>query len=111
MTMKSVFAEHGVCHPQGAAGAAFKRDMAKDQEKCAEYRGLVGHAQKANFRAKWAKVKLEEATLQLEQLQMNKCESHTQETVAVGTYLPFKRIWDAEGADQEGYAALRGTQS
>jgi hypothetical protein len=110
MKVKPLFVEHVVCHPQGAAGVAFKRDLAKDPDQNAEYRGLSGHAEKAEFRAKWAKVKLEEAELQLQKLQTTKCESHTQETVAVGTYLPFKKIWDMEGSDQEGYAALRGIQ-
>ena len=110
MTVAPIFVEHGVCHTQGAAGLAFNRDMAKDPESKAEYTKLTGHAEKADFRAKWAKLKLVEAEEKLEAMQMDKCESHTQETVAVGTYLPFKKIWDQEGADHDGYVAFRGTQ-
>ena len=96
--------------PPGAVGLAFNRDVAKDPEGKAEYAKLTGHAEKANFRAKWAKLKLEEAEAKLDTMQMDKCESHTQETVAVGTYMPFKKIWDQEGTDHDGYVAFRGTQ-
>ena len=107
MTVNPVVVEHGVCHPQGPIGKAFRRDLEKDQELKDKYQGLVGHQEKATFRKKWASMKIEQ--LELQQLQ-TKSETHSRETATLGTYLPFKKIWDQEGQDEEGFVAFRGTQ-
>ena len=109
MTVNPVFVEHGVCHPQGPGAQAFRRELENDQELRDEYQGLRGHQSKASFRSKWARAKLEQAELELKQLQ-TKSESHSHETATQGTFLPFKKIWDQEGQDEEGFVAFRGTQ-
>ena len=107
MTVNPVVVEHGVCHPQGPIGQAFRRDLEKDQELKDKYQGLVGHQEKAAFRKKWASMKIEK----LEKMQLQtESEIHSRETATLGTYLPFKKIWDQEGQDEEGFVAFRGTQ-
>lgn len=93
--------------PPGTVGTTFQRDLGKDKELSAKYRGLQGHAQKAEFRLKWAKNKLVEAEMKLEE--MTKTETHSHQEVTTGTYLPFRRVWEMEGQDNEGYLAFRST--
>jgi hypothetical protein len=68
-----------------------------------EYKGLIGNAAKEAFRSRWAAAKLKEAE---SKLQMLKSECHQQEHSTTGTYLPFKRVWDMEGSDKDGYLAF-----
>ena len=109
MTVNPVFAEHGVCHPQGPVAQAFRRELENDQELRDKYQGLPGHQEKASFRKKWASMMLEQAELELKRLQ-TKSESHSRETAAQGTYLSFEKIWDQEGQHEEGFVAFRGIQ-
>jgi hypothetical protein len=47
-------------------GKAFKRDLQADPEKSKQWEGLQGHAQKAEFRKRWAEEKLERAVKSLD---------------------------------------------
>ena len=76
--------------------------MAKDSDKAKEYRGLVGRQAKAQFRAKWVAQKLEAA-----ERKMNKVQKHVITDQTDGTYLPFKKLWEAEGSDNAGFKACR----
>ena len=57
---------------------------------------------KRKYRLKWAKKKLKEIQKE-EYLE----KEHLSETdLREGTYLPFRKLWEAEGLDEEGYQAL-----
>ena len=84
----------------GPAGLSFQRFLKKGGNQADEYRGLQGHAAKKEFRQKWAAEKLLEA--QKKQVKTNKLV-HSE--LSTGTYMSFKRIWDAGGSDMEGLKA------
>jgi len=96
---------HSDMLPKGAMAARLRRELIKDQDKALEFKGLVGNEAKAQFRQNWANEKLKAARRKLDLL---KEQSLQQSEEVHGTYLPFRRIWDQEGADMEGYMALRG---
>jgi hypothetical protein len=85
----------------GAVGQSFTRALAKDSELKEAYSILVGHEAKQNFRLNWAKLELREA-----EKKAIKTKSHTKEQKVVGTYMPFRRLWDHEGQDRAGFKAL-----
>ena len=85
----------------GAVGQCFARDLKKDKELCHDYKGLVGRAAKAAFRQRWAQSRMEAASRAC-----TKEEKHTFAEEAAGQYLPFKRIWELEGADKAGFQAI-----
>ena len=84
----------------GTCGKIFNRELKNDPSMQNAYSQLVGQQKKQEFRAQWAQQKLEEAQRTCEKIQ-----SHIQEESVVGTYLPFRRIWDMEGGDQAGLEA------
>lgn len=98
---------HSDMLPKGAMAARLRRELIKDKDKALEFKGLVGNQAKAQFRKNWATEKLKAARRKLELL---KEQSLTASEEVHGTYLPFRRIWDQEGADMEGYMALRGAK-
>jgi hypothetical protein len=63
---------------------------------------LQGHAAKAEFRRKWCEAKLEEA--KKAQIQEKR---HTITESTNGSYLSFRKIWEAEGLDEDGFKALQ----
>ena len=75
--------------------------MKKDTKEALEYRNLVGRKAKAEFRAKWAELKLEAA-----QKKAVKEQRHEMSEYAHAQHTPFKKLWDAEGSDQAGFRAI-----
>ena len=94
---------HCVTLIKGAMGAKFRRELSKDQQMLEEFKGLCGHEAKAKFRQDWASEKLKRAQKKLEVMKEQSLAS-TEEVH--GIYLPFKKIWEQEGSDMEGYGAL-----
>ena len=84
----------------GQVGQEFKRHLGADPLAKGEYDKLVGHKSKQAFRNKWAESRLEEA-----KREATKTESHSLEESVQGVYLPFRRLWDMEGADMAGFQA------
>ena len=72
-------------------GGRLRRELSKDKAKLEEFKGLVGHEAKAQFRMDWASEKLKGAQKKLGLL---KQQSLTTSDEVHGTYLPFRRIWD-----------------
>ena len=82
-------------------GQTFQREMAKQTEAASEYKLLVGQEAKKEWRNKWLVQKLNAA--------IKKSIKKAKFTVTdekVGSYLPFRRVWEAEGLDADGYRAL-----
>jgi hypothetical protein len=90
----------------GIVTQAFHRAMKADPEALKSYTTLQGNQAKKAFRTKWAESQLEAA-----EKVATKTKAHTLEQSAVGVYLPFRRIWDAEGADFSGYKAYHSTHT
>lgn len=88
----------------GLAGQSFGRVLKKDKEMQAEYKKLTGHQAKEEFRLKWAELEVRAA-----ERAAVKTKTHSQEETCIGTYRPFRRIWEAEGQDSEGFQAPDGT--
>ena len=88
----------------GMAGQSFRRGLQKDKEMQAEYKKLTGHQAKEEFRLKWAELEVQAA-----ERASVKTKTHSQEETCIGTYRPFRRIWEAEGQDSEGFQASDGT--
>ena len=88
----------------GLAGQSFSRVLKKDKEMQAEYKKLTGHQAKEEFRLKWAELEVRAA-----ERASVKTKTHSQEETCIGTYRPFRRIWEAEGQDSEGFQASDGT--
>ena len=75
--------------------------MGKDTSDAEEYRSLTTRPAKLEFRQRWVAQKLAEA----ERRQIKKTvQMESSETI--GTYMSFRRIWDAEGSDRAGYQAI-----
>lgn len=89
---------------KGNVGQCFQRDLKKDPSLKDTYNGLVGHKAKSEFRAKWASMKMESAMSLKEKLETTRHKEKVE-----GTYMSFKRIWDQEGADADGFQAETGT--
>ena len=84
-----------------SVGQSFQREMAKSTEEAQEYRGLLTHEAKKEWRQKWLKRKFDGA--------MKKYQKKTKMTIleqTEGVYLPFRRVWEMEGLDQDGLKAL-----
>ena len=88
----------------GLAGQSFGRVLKRDKELQAEYKKLTGHQAKEEFRLKWAELEVRAA-----ERKSVKTKTHSQEETCIGTYRPFRRIWEAEGQDSEGFQAPDGT--
>lgn len=88
----------------GMAGQVFHRALKKDKEMQAEYQKLTGNQAKEEFRLKWAELEVRAA-----ERSAVKQKTHSQEETCIGTYRPFRRIWEAEGQDSEGFQAPDGT--
>jgi 3-oxoacyl-[acyl-carrier-protein] synthase III len=76
--------------------------MRKGSAEAEDYKKLIGHAAKAEFRRKWCEAKLQEA----QKLQIQE-KRHTITESTNGSYLSFRKIWEAEGLDEEGFKALQ----
>ena len=82
----------------GPMGQQFTREMKKHKESFQEYKGLTGvHAKKA-FRDQWLNKKLEDA-----KCRVIKSQKFTILDEKNGVYISFKRVWDLEGSDMDGY--------
>jgi len=88
----------------GFVGQAFARTLKKDGHLKSEYQKLTGHQAKADFRLKWASLELQAA-----EKTAAKSKTHSQEEACIGTYRSFRRIWESEGQDSEGFQAPDGT--
>jgi hypothetical protein len=75
--------------------------LAKNLEDSEAYKGLATRDQKAAFRVEWATKQAEATEKKIEQLV--KKETVQEESRVAGKYMPFKKIWEAEGADRSGY--------
>ena len=91
----------------GTLGKSFARDLKADDDMMQGYKGAVGHAAKAAFREEWCKKKLAEAQRRLE---MQKEQRHELSDQIVGKFMPFRKVWEAEGLDEDGYVAIRGQE-
>ena len=80
-------------------GQKFKRDKTTGAGSD-KYKQLTTHKEKELFRADWAKVELGKLDTKY-----SESTSERVETASLGRYLPFSRIWEEEGKDQEGYEA------
>ena len=94
--------EH-VCGVPGAAYARFKRALKKDEDMADLYKKCINNSAKAKFRLDWATSVLDAGTLSAV-----KTKSHIQEESLEGKYLPFKKLWEAEGDDMQGWTAIMG---
>ena len=92
----------------GKIASQFTRELGKDAETRKEYEALTSHKDKAEFRSRWAALKLKQCTSKLE---LMKTEVHTMDDTSKGTYLPFRRLWEQEGLDKTGFEALLGTRA
>ena len=91
-------AKSGVLPSTGRWGQRFARSA--DGGKSADYKACKSHAEKQQFRANWA-------TVEWNKVKITLTEDTREDEVdgKVGTYMCFKRIWDKEGRDSEGYEA------
>lgn len=94
--------EH-VCGVPGAAAGRFKRAMKKDEDLAELYKKCSNNSAKAKFRLDWATSALAAGTKSAV-----KTQSHIQEESLEGKYLPFKKLWEAEGDDMQGWTAIMG---
>ena len=94
--------EH-VCGVPGAACARFKRALKKDEDIADLYKKCINNSAKAKFRLDWATSVLDAGTKSAV-----KTKSHIQEESLEGKYLPFKKLWEAEGDDMQGWTAIMG---
>jgi hypothetical protein len=78
----------------------FRRALSSDKALADSYRALGSNQSKADFRLKWASLKLADA-----HKTSYKAEKSMEEELKEGRYLPFRKVWDAEGCDMEGYKA------
>ena len=87
---------------RGLLGTAFQRDHPKGSEAYEHYMTLKTHLAKKEFRQAWAQK-------QFDSLRESKryTQSHREVNLQHGTYLPFRKVWEAEGMDKPGYEALR----
>jgi hypothetical protein len=88
----------------GTLGSHFTRDLKADPELAAAYKGAIGREAKAAFREEWCKKKLAIAE---KKVAINKEQRHELSDKITGTYKPFRKLWEAEGLDKEGYMAIR----
>ena len=88
----------------GTLGSQFTRDLKNDSALAGAYKGTIGREAKQKFREDWCKTKL---AITEKKIQMRKEQNHELKDTIVGTYLPFRKLWEAEGLDQEGWMAIR----
>jgi hypothetical protein len=88
----------------GTLGSMFNRDIRSDPALAAEYKGVVGREAKAAFREEWCKKK---AGVLERKIKLHKEQRHELTDQIQGTYRPFRKVWEAEGLDKEGYMAIR----
>ena len=94
--------EDGSIDVRGPLGQAFYRAHKKGTPGAQAYSGCKRQAAKAKFRVEWAKT----------ELKLIKDEhTHTEAEEIInsnsGMFLPFRKIWEAEGLDSEGYEAIQ----
>ena len=89
----------GVLPPASPWGQKFKRDKTTGAGSD-KYKQLTTHKEKELFRADWARINLGKLDAKY-----SESTSERVETASLGRYLPFSRIWEEEGKDQEGYEA------
>jgi hypothetical protein len=88
----------------GTLGSIFTRDLKGDKELAEAYKGAIGREAKAAFREDWRRKKV---ALAEKKVQMHKEQRHELSDQIVGTYKPFRKLWEAEGLDKEGWMATR----
>ena len=88
----------------GTLGSHFTRDLKGDPNLAEAYKGTIGREAKAAFREEWCKKKLAIAE---KKVAMQKEQCHELSDKIVGTYMPFRTLWEAEGLDQDGWMAIR----
>ena len=88
----------------GTLGSHFTRDLKGDPNLAEGYKGAIGREAKAAFREEWCKKKLAIAE---KKVAMQKEQCHELSDKIVGTYMPFRKLWEAEGLDQDGWMAIR----
>ena len=88
----------------GTLGSQFTRDLKGDPALAEAYRGTIGREAKSAFREEWCKKKV---AMTEKKVKMQKEQRHELSDTIVGTYLPFRKLWEAEGLDQEGWMAIR----
>ena len=84
----------------GKVGQTWARDIKSNKQLQDDYKHLLGRDAKKAFRMKWRQLKLEAA-----EKRAIKETKELHEDRTVGTYLPFKKVWDAEGSDDAGFQA------
>ena len=67
------------------------------------YKQCTSNTARAKFRLDWATSALAAGTKR-----GVKIKSHIQEESLEGKYLPFKKLWEAEGEDMQGWKAIMG---
>ena len=86
----------------GSLGQKWTREGQNDPKIKQALKKCKTWEDKRKYRLKWAKKKLKEIQKE-EYLE----KEHLSETdLREGTYLPFRKLWEAEGLDEEGYQAL-----
>jgi hypothetical protein len=83
----------------GTVGYKFTRALKRDPELEASYKEAKGIAAKAAFRTKWASLQLAAA-----EKVAKKRQTHALQERLEGRYIPFKKLWEAEGEDASGFA-------
>lgn len=88
------------------SGGSLGQKLTREGQMCPKIKAALKKCKtwedKRKYRLKWAKKKLKE--LQKEEYLE---KEHLSETdLREGTYLPFRKLWEAEGLDEEGYQAL-----
>ena len=89
--------------PTGPLGQAFTRELKQNADDGDQYKALLSHSAKKEWRDKRLQQKLEKATKKYV-----KTTRESASSALVGTYVSFRKLWEAEGLDKEGYKALWG---
>jgi hypothetical protein len=89
----------------GTLGSVFNTDIRSDPALAAEYKGAVGREAKAAFREDWCKKK---AAIAERKINLHKEQRHELTDQIVGTYKPFRKVWEAEGLDKDGNGSCNG---
>ena len=92
----------------GPLASQWTRELKADAELKAQYEAQKTTRDKAQFRTRWAQLKLQAANQKLELI---KSEVHTLDESMTGTYLPFRRLWEREGMDKSGFEAPLGIRT
>eukprot|EP00974_Lingulodinium_polyedra_P029738 2866072-Lingulodinium_polyedra.AAC.1 len=87
---------------RGSVGQCFSRAHPKGSVAYLEYHSLKTDKQKAAFRLAWAKKRYEDTVAKKFRTEQFKLVDSSK-----GTYLPFRKVWEAEGMDRLGLEAAQ----